>query len=218
MRKKPDSSISDRTFYKVKHFDSKINHKLKVKWIGDKILLNTENTNYSYGTLQEVLNYGLDSIPFTNINNVLVLGMGGGSVIDSLRNRYRFEGPVSAVEIDPVIIKIAEKKFDIKDNHRKNVISADAYEYVQKSTELFDLAIIDIFIDLEVPEKFYSEVFWQHLCGLISVNGFIMFNAGINLPEKKLEQFLNEIPDNFIYQVINNVLVTNTLVILQRIT
>lgn len=217
MNKKSKFPTSEKLFYRVKHFDSKINKGLKVKWIGEKILLNTKNTNYSYGTLQEVLNLGLDSIPFNNFNRALVLGMGGGSVIESLRNRYFFDGHVTAIELDPVIIEIAEKKFDIKNNHRKTILCKDAYHFVAESDDEFDIAVVDIFVDVKVPEKFYSKEFWQNLCRLMALNGYILFNAGINLTEEKLNAFLDHIPDNYIYQIIENVLVTNTLVILQRI-
>src|SRR5699024_10391620 len=76
------------------YFSSAISEELEVVWVKGKKLLNSKGANYSYGGLQEVLDYGLDSIPMNNINNVLVLGMGGGCVVDSLRNKYDYHGPI----------------------------------------------------------------------------------------------------------------------------
>lgn len=37
-------------------YNSNLNGKLTVAWEGDRKVLNSKNTNYSYGGLQEVLN------------------------------------------------------------------------------------------------------------------------------------------------------------------
>src|SRR5690625_5386452 len=69
----------------LRFYPSPINRRLKIFWKEGKKILNTKNANYSYDGLQEVLNKGLDRIPMEEINSVLVLGMGGGCVVDSLR-------------------------------------------------------------------------------------------------------------------------------------
>ena len=52
-----------------------------------KLILDSENTNYSYGNLQNILRLGLREIGFEKIKNmkeVLVLGVAGGSVVKTL--------------------------------------------------------------------------------------------------------------------------------------
>jgi len=199
------------------YFNSPINQKLKVKWEDGRKVLNTLNTNYSYGILEDVLNYGLDAIPLKNKEKVLVLGMGAGSVIKSLRKRYQSKAYIKAVELDPVVIKLAAKKFNIIPSSDLEIIEKDAYKFIAKSKKTYDLIIVDIFIDLEVPKEFYSSTFWKEVEKRIRIGGFVLFNAGIDLTEEEIDQFLERLPANLIYQVIYNVFESNTLIILNKI-
>lgn len=201
----------------IRYYESAVNKRLKVVWSNGKKLLNTKNTNYSYGTLVQVLKYGLDTLPFGNISSVLLLGMGAGSIIKSLRNKYNFHGSVVAVELDPVVIEIAHREFDIEDEKNLEIVCMDAWDYIEQSDRQFDLIIVDIFIDLHVPEKFYDKKFWEMTEKSVSVNGFVLFNAGIDLTEEQASEFVKTLPDNFIYQKNLYVLQTNTVIIMQKI-
>ncbi len=201
----------------IKYFNSAINKRLKVVRKDGKKLLNTRNTNYSYGTLVQVLKHGLDTLPFSQISSVLLLGMGAGSIIKSLRNRYNFQGCVTAVEIDPVVINIAHSEFNIGRKQKLEIICMDAWDFIKKSDRKFDLIIVDIFIDLDVPEKFYKPAFWKMIQKNVSRNGFVLFNAGIDIKEKQTVNFVNKLPESFIYQKNYYVLGTNTVIIMQKI-
>lgn len=201
----------------LKEIDSPINNKLRIVEQDGKKLLNTANTNYSYGTLVEVLEYGLDSIPMTNISSVLLLGMGGGSIIKSLREKYDCHAPVVAVELDPIVIDIAHEEFDIGQEKQVKIHCVDAWDFVAACEAQFDLIIIDIFIDLMVPKKFYDLEFWSLIENITVANGFVVFNAGIDMEEQDVETFVSKLPDGFIYQENYNVLNTNTVIICQKI-
>ena len=52
-----------------------------------ELVLDSKNTNYSYGSLQRILRLGLKNIGFDKIvpmDHILVLGVAGGSVIKTL--------------------------------------------------------------------------------------------------------------------------------------
>lgn len=208
----PKKSVKDS----IRYYPSTINGRLKVKWRDGKKVLNTKHTNYSYGTLEKVLNYGLDFIPLEDIKSVLLLGMGGGCIINSLRNRYHCNAPITALELDPVVVEIAEKEFGIIESEDLKIIASDAYAYVMESKDKFDLTIIDIFIDLHVPEAFYNLEFWEAMTNLVNLNGFVLFNTGIDLTEDQVNVFLDSVPDCFLYQVMFQVYESNTLIILNK--
>lgn len=200
-----------------KIYHSEINEKLKVVWADGKKLLNTKNTNYSYGGLQEVLERGLRIIPIQRVESTLVLGMGGGSVVDSLRNKLEYDGPIIGIEIDLVVIDIAKKEYNIHNDPKVQIVQADANEYVAETRDKFDLIVVDIFIDDIVPEEFYLPTFWNNIESITSDNGFVLFNAGIDLPIDKMYEFLDIVPDSFIYTKKLNVLVSNTVFIFQKV-
>lgn len=197
-------------------YDSPISGKIRVKIIDGKKVVNTDNTNYSYGILEDVLNHGLDQIPLNNINSILVLGMGAGCVIPSLRKRYDCHAPVTAVELDPILIEIADKEYGLKDSEELKVIQGDAYDYVLNTQDKFDLVVIDIFVDLQVPEQFYSNKFWENMERIVNLNGFVVFNTGIDLSEDDVYDFVDGLPDNFLYQVMFEVYESNTVVSLNK--
>lgn len=201
----------------LRFYPSPINRRLKIFWKEGKKILNTKNANYSYDGLQEVLNKGLDQIPMDDLQSVLVLGMGGGCVVDSLRNKYFYYGPILGVELDPVVIEIAEKEFNITQYDNVEIVQADAKRFLPKHNKKYDLIIIDVFIDIKVPKKFYSPKFWKKIEDKVNENGFVLFNAGIDLSQNDIDAFLDNLLDSFVYSLKTNVLRSNTVFILQKV-
>src|SRR5690606_33755279 len=69
---------------KIYQKKSQISKNLEVTWNNGQLVLDSENTNYSFGSLQRILRKGLKYIGFKriqNFENILVLGVAGGSVI-----------------------------------------------------------------------------------------------------------------------------------------
>lgn len=198
-------------------YNSNLNGKLTVAWEGDRKVLNSKKANYSYGGLQEVLNRGLRQISMNNISSVLVLGMGAGSVVDSLRNESNYQGSITGIEIDPLVIEIAEKEFKSVGFENVKWVLADAIEYVAEAKDKFDLIVVDVFIDAKVPQGIYDASFWRNIESLVADNKFVLFNAGIDLAEDKMYNFIDVLPESFIYQKKLNVLVSNTVFIFQKI-
>ncbi|WP_299248966.1 fused MFS/spermidine synthase [uncultured Aquimarina sp.] len=198
----------------TKKIQSKINGTLEVTWMNGKKVLDSETANYSYGSLQRILDYGLSKIYFDSKSSVLLLGMGGGSVIDTLRNRYKHSGHITAVEIDPIIIQLAKDEFNITENKELLIISDDALNFVSNCQNSFDLIIIDLFIDLKVPIEFYQISFWDQLIELMSPKGNVLFNAGIQLDDDSdIQSIIANYSKKIEFQLHNNVHGTNTLLI-----
>jgi len=163
----------------AKTIDSDTNGKLEITYYNGKKMLNTKDANYSYGSLQKILEYALSKIEFDNVRHVLILGLGGGSVISSLRKKFDFNGGIQAVDIDEKIIAIAKNDFDICTSHNLMISKYDAYKFVKKNDKKHDLIIIDLFINNEVPDQFYSVIFCENISKLVNENGYFIFNLGL---------------------------------------
>ncbi|MBT8393734.1 MAG: spermine synthase, partial [Bacteroidia bacterium] len=100
----------------TKKVESKYSGTLEITWHNGKKHLNTKNANYSYGSLQKILKFGLQKIDLSNCKDILILGLGGGSVIDTLVKDFEYENHITAIEIDPVIIEIAKEEFNLSEN------------------------------------------------------------------------------------------------------
>ena len=99
---------------KIYETKSVLSKSLEVTWENGELVLDSENANYSYGSLQRILRLGLKNIGYEKIavmNQILILGVGGGSVIKTLVDEIKFKGSITGVEIDPEIINIANTYF-----------------------------------------------------------------------------------------------------------
>ncbi len=153
---------------------------LEVTWNNGYLVLDSENTNYSFGSLQRVLKKGLKYIGYEriqNFNSILVLGVAGGSVIETLKKEVKFEGKITGVEIDADVIELATKYFGLGNYKNVSIVNDDAFEFVLKTKEKYDLIIIDIFQDTTMPNFLFEDFFINRINFLLNVNGFILFNT-----------------------------------------
>lgn len=187
MFKKLFSYIIPLNIFKQK---STISQTLEVTWTDGELVLDSKNTNYSYGSLQRILRKGLKFIGFERIqklDQILVLGVAGGSVIKTLVDEIHFEGKITGVEIDKAIIKIANEYFHLDQIQNLEIIIDDAFEFVLKTKVKYDLIIIDVFQDVRMPNFLFEKFFIDRICYLLKSKGFILFNTMvINEKQKQL--------------------------------
>ena len=165
---------------KIYQKKSEFSKNLEVTWNNGYLVLDSENTNYSFGSLQRVLKKGLKYIGYERINtfeNILILGVAGGSVIETIKNDIKFKGKITGVEIDATAIEIANKYFGLNNYKNVEIIIEDAFEFVLKTKEKYDLIIIDIFQDTTMPNFLFEDFFINRINFLLNINGFILFNT-----------------------------------------
>ena len=159
---------------------SKISKTLEVTWANGELVLDTLNTNYSYGSLQRILKKGLKVVGFEKIlemQSILILGVAAGSVIKTLTDEINFTGEITGVEIDEEIIKIGNDFFNLNDIQNLEIIIEDAYKFVLKTKKKYDLIVVDIFEDNKMPNFLYEKYFIERLCFILNIKGFIVFNT-----------------------------------------
>ena len=157
---------------------SAINGPLEITWRDGRKVLDTRHANYSYGTLQRVLRYGLMFTEVPPTAPVLLLGLGGGSVVQTLRQDQQHTGPITVIELDPTVIELADVEFGIRPDAGLDVICADAFAWLPTATDAaFELIIIDLFIDLDLPAGLCTVGFWEEVRRVLRPNGYVLFNA-----------------------------------------
>lgn len=161
---------------------SSISESLEVTWANGELVLDSKNTNYSYGSLQRILRKGLKSIGFEKINtmnHILVLGVAGGSVVKTLINDVGYKGKITGVEIDTEIINMANTYFKLDKIPNLEICIEDAFEFVLKTKNKYDLIIIDVFQDTKMPNFLFERFFTDRLDMILSNFGIILFNTMI---------------------------------------
>lgn len=96
-------------------------------------------------------------------SNVLVLGVGGGTVIHQLDALHSLK-KVTGIELDPMHIRIAVKLFQLRYRHTE-LIQADARNWLETSRATFDYIVDDVYLHGEVDPKrpFYPDRQWCEL-------------------------------------------------------
>lgn len=160
--------------------NSALSKSLEVTWANGQLVLDSQNTNYSYGSLQRTLRKGLKNIGFPTISkmgSILILGVAGGSVIKTLVDEIGYSGKITGVEIDADIIALANQWFKLDKIPNLEIIIDDAFEFVLKTKEKYDLIIIDIFQDTTMPGFLFERFFANRVGFLLNEGGYILFNT-----------------------------------------
>lgn len=183
----------------VEKRSSDVNTSLEVVYYNGKYLLDSSRANYSFGGLHTVFQrtFSKFKIQKREINSALILGFGGGSVAHILEKEYGKKISIVGVEKDVEVLALAQKYFSLQKYSNLILYNEDAFDFVQHCKDKFDLIVMDVFVDLEVPEKFFEEPFVKALGKYLSDNGILFFNLVISnennrIKGTKLFELMNE--------------------------
>ncbi|HEY4629282.1 MAG TPA: fused MFS/spermidine synthase [Flavobacterium sp.] len=208
---------------KIYEAKSALSKSIEVTWANGELVLDSLNTNYSYGSLQRILKVGLKNIGYDKItvmDSILVLGVAGGSVIKTLVNEVKFKGKITGVELDSEIIKIANTYFKLDQIKNLEIVIDDAFEFVLKTKNKYDLIIIDIFQDTTMPNFLFETFFINRICYLLKSKGIVLFNTMIlnetqNLRNKKYVSDFNQ--NQFKIRTIPRIEFHNELIVIEKL-
>ncbi|XP_037960566.1 eEF1A lysine and N-terminal methyltransferase homolog [Teleopsis dalmanni] len=119
-----------------------------------------------------------------NKGNVLVIGLGGGSLCTFLHEALPYVR-VTAVEIDPIMLEIAEQFFELKQDDRLHVVIDDGLDFISKCKEeginfdvvLFDVDSKDSSIGMSCPPKsFVNPAVLKNIKYIIGPKGIFLLN------------------------------------------
>lgn len=192
--------------------NSPINGEIKVISIFGKYSISVDNLTQSGPIVESLWKQAIKNVTCykLHVTRVLVLGVAGGSVIKVLHQCFP-QAHITGVEIDPKMIGIARKYFDL-DSYRANIITTDAFKFVdQEKQEKYDLVIVDILLGRKVSEKLTQKAFLNKLKNLLNPEGLIIFNRLRLKDSDSDDNFLKTLKTIFSNIEINKPLI-NTLI------
>ena len=142
--------------------------------------LATKSAIYSFSDLYD--NY---RITFEHLNwsrlpkrcNVLLLGLGLGSVPDMLERKFFKDCSYTGVEIDENVLYLANKYVLHELKSPMSIHCADAYDFVQQNTRRFDIICMDVFIDDQIPQRMMTAKYLKALKSALTSKGVLMYNC-----------------------------------------
>ncbi len=173
----------------IETISSEFNPVLSVCIKNGRYQLCTEEAVYSYADKYDNFRLSFDKINFQHLemDNVLLLGLGLGSIPFMLEKNYQYDFQYTAVEIDESVIYLAEKYVLSDLKSPITVIQADADIFMQQHDECYDMIAMDVFDSDVVPENFESFSFLKNLKSCLSANGFVIYNRLAVTPQDRRE-------------------------------
>jgi spermidine synthase len=113
---------------------------------------------------------------------VLVVGLGGGAMVRFLAH-HAPDVQIDAVEIDPVVVRLADQYFGVRSGDRVRVVTADAVAFIEATTERYDVIFMDAFLrpssetdDTGVPSRLKTVAFLGRVKQALAPGGVVAFN------------------------------------------
>jgi spermidine synthase len=111
--------------------------------------------------------------------SVLVVGLGGGTLPRALRAVLP-KVRIDVVEIDPAVVRVANRYFDFTPSDLTRVIESDGRVYVkraQRAGQHYDLIMLDAFDHEYIPEHLLTREFLQEVKSLLTPQGVLAANT-----------------------------------------
>jgi spermidine synthase len=180
---------------------------LEISLENGKKVLNAGEVNYSFGALHDVFRIALQKAKL--IENppadVLVLGLGAGSIVSIIVEEYGQNPDITGVEADPVVIHLAKKEFNIDRFFTLEIENTTAEKFIAENKKQFDLIAVDVFVEAKVPESCQSEKFLSDLYAALKPGGRVVFNempgATFRRDDPFSLRFLHQFDDAVIHEL-----------------
>ncbi len=155
---------------------SKHNPVLVVSLDRGSVKLSTDTAIYSYGEKYDNFGDLFKAMDLGSVKDVLVLGLGLGSIPVLLENCSFNDFSFTCVEIDEEVIYLASKYTIGSLRSPCQIIHADVAHFIEVESRKFDLITVDIFDSDIIPDVFQTVDFLERLKLLLKKRGVVLYN------------------------------------------
>lgn len=110
---------------------------------------------------------------------VLVAGLGGGTIPSVLRELYP-QAQIDVLEVDPAVVRVAERFFNFQPDEHMQVHEADARVFVKRAGlrgQSYDYIVLDAFSGEYIPEHLLTREFLQEVADILTPEGILVANT-----------------------------------------
>lgn len=114
--------------------------------------------------------------------NVLIVGL-GGATISLAFHKILPDAVIDTVEIDPAVVRVAERYFGYRQGPRQRVFVEDGRAFVERAHQegrQYDMVMLDAFDVDYIPAHLLTQEFLQHVRAILSPNGVLVANTFTN--------------------------------------
>ncbi len=201
----------------IESIGSEYNDSLELYLINNRLRLTTLDAIYSYDDRYYNFYKTFSQTPLPgNGSEVLILGLGLGSIPYMLEKTFHQDYHFTAVELDEAVIYLFSKYQQSRLASSIEIVEADGADFMAIQSQTYDLICIDIFIGEVVPSHIKENAFIQNVKKALSPGGRVVWNMLYATEEQVQEvnefiefQFSAFFSDFQILEVLGNVILTN---------
>lgn len=178
--------------------NSTYNGALKVvRSFGLGTYIQADGLTQSGGIVETIWKSTLKKISNRDIQKVLILGLGGGTLV-KLLNKFFHGVEITGIDIDSEIVNLGKKYLGLN-KYKTNILIKDALKF--ENNEKHDLIIVDTYNGDKYPLGFEDTKFVSKLKSWLEKDGIVIFNRlyfGDKRPEavkfgNKLEKIFSKV-------------------------
>lgn len=125
---------------------------------------------------QALCTFGI--IPSPDVQSILVLGVGGGTIIHLLHALYP-DALITGVDMDEKMVSIGKKYFGLNKVSGLTLSVSDAKEFVRRSAatkKQWDMVVVDLFVGAAIPAFVGEETFILNVKRIMTSKGVLLIN------------------------------------------
>ena len=153
----------------------------------EEVVESVVNVKKPYDMLAPYTHYMFASYLFQpKQEHVLIVGLGGGAMVHFLRH-YDTAAQVTAVEIDPAVVKLADRYFDVRPGKNLKIVTGDGLQYLEKTEARYDAIYMDAFLkpsaDTDAtgtPLTMKTVRFYKDVQQKLKPGGVVAFNLNVH--------------------------------------
>jgi spermidine synthase len=114
--------------------------------------------------------------------DVLIVGLGGGGMVHFLQ-KFDPTVRIDAVEIDPLVVELADKYFGVRTSGNVNVVTADGLAFIAEGDKQYDVIYMDAFLKPSAetdatgaPLELRTQEFYRQMQARLKPGGAVAFN------------------------------------------
>jgi spermidine synthase len=168
---------------------------------GEEVLESQIDLRKPYELQFEYLRYMFTSYLFREQQaDVLIVGLGGGGMIHFLQ-RIDPKIRIDAVEIDPLVVRLAGKYFDTRTEGTVRIVTADGLKFIADAQKKYDVIYMDAFLKPSAatdgtgaPLSLRTRQFYEQMEQKLKPGGVVAFNLN---PHQQIAEDVRGIADSF---------------------
>jgi len=147
-------------------------------------------------------------------SNILMIGLGGGTIVYQINRLYGKKVQMDVVEIDEKMIELAED-FIPEDIKKVNLFLEDGIKFLNKNKKKYELVFLDAYDGDKIPDEFLDEKTVESINNALTEEGVLAINYAMSFKAIVfLQNYINKLKKYFKVYLVNNPLGSGNTIIL----